>query len=72
MPIDWDKLTCRFGCDPARNPVAGLYHAPDGCICYPDPVQALCAAHAIKGQQNNDMTPIIEREEFARRRKRDG
>jgi len=56
--LDWDKLRCRHGCD---HPVVGLYHAPDGCICFPDPVQALCNQHAVKGMQNNDMTILIER-----------
>jgi len=67
--IEWDRLKCRFGCSMERNPVVGLYHAPKGCWCYSDRVQALCAQHAIKGQQNNEMTPIIEREEFSRRRR---
>lgn len=63
--IDWDILKCRHGCDPQRHPVVGIYHAPQGCICWDDPVQALCIAHAVKGQQNNDMSPIIEREGVA-------
>lgn len=67
--VPWSKLACRFGCDPDRNPVVGLYHAPEGCHCYPDHIQALCGQHAIKSQQNNEMTPIIERLEFHRLRR---
>lgn len=33
---------CRFGC---KDPAAGIYYVPNGCICWPDPVQALCAQH---------------------------
>jgi hypothetical protein len=67
--LPWDKLACRFGCHPQRHPVVGLYLAPDGCHCYPDQIQALRGQHAIKGQQNNAMTPLIERGEFKSRRK---
>jgi hypothetical protein len=56
--MNWHMLRCRFGCD---HPVAGLYFAPFGCICFPDPVQALCSQHAVKGLQNNDMVLLIER-----------
>lgn len=58
MKINWKALTCRFGC---KSPVAGLYHAPDGCICWPDKVQALCIQHAQKGLQNTNMETILER-----------
>jgi hypothetical protein len=59
--LDWNKLRCRFGCDPERHPVAGLYFAPKGCWCYADHVQALCLQHSVKGQQNNEMSVIIKR-----------
>jgi len=67
--VPWERLACRFGCDPNNHPVVGLYFAPHGCQCYPDHIQALCGKHAIKGQQNNAMTAIIECGEFRRRRK---
>jgi hypothetical protein len=67
--VPWGKLAGRFGCDPQRHPVVGLYSAPEGCICYPDRIQALCGQHAIKGEQNNAMTPLVERDEFQRRKK---
>jgi hypothetical protein len=57
--VDWSKLKCRFGCDAA---VVGIYHAPQGCVCWPDPVQALCAQHAIKADQNvNEFEPLVLR-----------
>lgn len=56
--FNWETLKCRFGCD---SPVAGLYHAPEGCICFPDMIQALCQQHAVKGMQNNDMSLLVSR-----------
>jgi hypothetical protein len=56
--IDWPALRCRHGCE---SRVVGIFHAPGGCICFDDPVQALCAQHAQKGLQNNDMGVLILR-----------
>lgn len=50
MTIKWEELRCRF--ERCRNPVWGIYSAPLGCICHPDPVQALCLQHALKAAQN--------------------
>lgn len=44
-------LPCRFGC---REPAAAIVHYPAACICFADPVQALCRQHVEKGFQNND------------------
>jgi hypothetical protein len=60
--IQWDELQCRFGCDRDKNPVVGLYYAWAGCWFWPDKIQALCAQHAVKGLQNNDMRVLIERD----------
>lgn len=62
LRLDWQFLKCRHRC---THPVVGLYHAPEGCWCFPDPIQALCAQHAIKGIQNNNMVLLLEREESA-------
>jgi hypothetical protein len=35
------ELKCRFGCD---APV-GIFYLPEGCACFPDRLQALCAQH---------------------------
>jgi hypothetical protein len=56
MPIDWDKLKCRFGCD---NPI-GIFHVPDGCICWRDPVQALCMQHFITAESTGPITIIVD------------
>lgn len=38
-------IKCRYGCD---SPVVGLFSTPEGCLCWPDQMQALCAQHASK------------------------
>jgi hypothetical protein len=40
-------LKCRFGCD---APVYGVYSVPKGCLCWDDPVQALCRQHFITAE----------------------
>jgi hypothetical protein len=42
-----ERLKCRFGCD---APVLGIFHMPQGCICWTDPIQALCEHHADRAQ----------------------
>lgn len=53
-----DKLACRFSCD---DPVVGIYYIPEGCWCWPDPVQALCAQHAIKVESTGEIICLIKR-----------
>lgn len=50
-------LKCRFGC---QSPVIGIFHAPEGCICWTDPVQALCAQHACSMESVGPITCIID------------
>lgn len=50
-------LKCRFGCDDA---VVGIFHAPEGCHCWRDPVQALCAQHAIKMESTGPITCVVD------------
>lgn len=38
------SVKCRHGCD---DP-CGIYYVPDGCNCFSDPIQALCAQHLVK------------------------
>jgi hypothetical protein len=47
-------IKCRFGCEE----VIGLFHVPDGCHCWPDPVQALCGQHAITIESAGPITLI--------------
>lgn len=50
------ELKCRFGC---KNPV-GIYHVPEGCICWADPIQALCMQHFIKAESEGPITRIVD------------
>jgi hypothetical protein len=55
------ELKCRFGCS---SPVVAIIHAPQGCHCFSDPVQALCAQHALS-IDGGPVTPIIDFRKFA-------
>lgn len=55
------NMTCRFGCE---SPVIGIFHAPKGCACWPDQVQALCAQHASKMESSGPVTCILDFTEF--------
>jgi hypothetical protein len=54
--MDAGEIKCRFGC---AHPI-GIYHVPEGCACWPDPVQALCAQHFIKAQSTGPIELIVE------------
>lgn len=43
----WDSLRCRHGGElhHARAPVVAIVSVPHGCVCWPDPIQALCRQH---------------------------
>lgn len=50
------RIKCRFGCD---DPVVIVY-APEGCICWADPVQALCAQHLAKIESVGTVTILVK------------
>lgn len=57
---DLKALRCRFGCDE----VVGIFSVPDGCICWADPLQALCSQHAIKAQSGGPIICVIDFRKF--------
>lgn len=59
------ELRCRFAERGCRGAVVGVYSVPEGCACWPDPVQALCAQHLITAESSGDVTALIYREETA-------
>jgi hypothetical protein len=61
LGMDLERLKCRFGCS---SPVFGVYHLPEGCVCWPDPVQALCLQHSITAQSTGPIEVIMPREEL--------
>lgn len=58
MAID---IRCRFGC---AHPV-GIFWIPEGCACWPDPVQALCEQHFVKVQSDGPVVLIMALGEYA-------
>jgi hypothetical protein len=59
VSIDWDKLQCRF---PHAAPVVGLFQIPAGCLCWLDPIQALCRQHLITAESAGPIEVIVWRE----------
>lgn len=39
------EIPCRFAEVGCQSPATAIYHVPKGCVCWPDPVQALCDQH---------------------------
>lgn len=59
MQVNRDELAnikCRFGCD---API-GIFHVPEGCICWRDPVQALCGQHLYKAESMGSVICIVD------------
>jgi hypothetical protein len=57
MTIDWEAIPCRHERCPTH--AVGVYHVPEGCNCFPDPVQALCEQHFIKLHSTGPITTIV-------------
>ena len=55
------QLKCRFGCD---SPVVGIFYAKEGCLCWNDPVQALCDQHAINMESEGEVVCVVDLKEF--------
>lgn len=51
---------CRFGC---KDPAVGIFYIKEGCICWPDHIQALCMQHFITAESEGDVLEIISFEE---------
>lgn len=51
------ELRCRFGCE--DGPV-GIYHVPEGCVCWEDPIQALCQQHVLRAQSVGPIDCIVD------------
>lgn len=57
----WDALRCRHGGPKhhARAPVVAIVHVPEGCVCWPDPIQALCRQHLERLQDGGSIPVTI-------------
>lgn len=49
-------VKCRFGCE---API-GIYHVPAGCVCWPDPVQALCEQHVVTAESIGPVRLLVD------------
>ena len=49
-------IMCRFD---GHAPAWAVYHMPKGCVCWPDPVQALCHQHAIKAESAGPIALVV-------------
>lgn len=52
-----EPVPCRFGC---REPAAEIVYVPEGCICWPDPVQALCEQHLITLESTGPTRTLLD------------
>lgn len=57
----WDALRCRHGGElhHARAPVVAIVSVPQGCVCFRDPVQALCRQHLERLQDGRGFPVTI-------------
>jgi hypothetical protein len=59
------KLNCRFHPHCNGAPV-GIFHVPEGCNCWQDQLQALCAQHAVKVHSTGPVTKLLDFKIFTR------
>lgn len=53
-------LPCRFAERGCASPAVEVVHAPAGCICWTDPVQALCEQHLLTMESAGPVTLILD------------
>jgi hypothetical protein len=53
-------IPCRFAEKGCRSPAASILYVPQGCHCWPDPVQALCHQHIETCESSGPITTIID------------
>ena len=58
MKIDWEAIPCRHA-PRCSSCAVGVYHIPEGCNCFPDPVQALCEQHFIKVHSTGPIRTVV-------------
>src|SRR5262245_47914321 len=57
LPQAGAALKCRHGCD---APVRAVVYASEGCLCFTDPVQALCAQHYEKMASAGPIEMVVD------------
>ena len=56
------KVPCRFAEGGCQSPARAVYYVPQGCWCWPDPVQALCPQHALSVESTGPIELIASLE----------
>ena len=52
-------IPCHFAELGCKSPAAEIVYVPEGCICWPDPVQALCEQHLLTLETTGPTTTIV-------------
>lgn len=50
-------IPCRHGC---QSPAVEIVYVPEGCLCFEDPVQALCEQHLVTLESTGPSTTIVD------------
>jgi hypothetical protein len=53
-------IACRFAATGCRSPAAEIVYVPEGCICWRDPVQALCEQHLITLETSGPAATLLD------------
>jgi hypothetical protein len=56
VPEVVNNLKCRHGCDEG---IVGIFYFPNGCLCFPDQIQALCRQHMERAASNVTHGPMM-------------
>lgn len=60
-------IPCRFAEYGCQSPAAGIFFVPEGCHCWPDPVQALCNQHTLTMESTGPISRIHTVSDTAKR-----
>ena len=55
-----ENIPCRFLDRGCKHPAVAVYYLPAGCVCWKDPVQALCWQHVEKATDIGGMTKLAQ------------
>jgi hypothetical protein len=53
-----EPIPCRFAEKGCQSEAAEVIYVPQGCHCWPDPVQALCEQHLITAESDGPITLV--------------
>lgn len=59
MRPERSHIDCRFAELGCRSPAAEIVHVPIGCVCWDDPIQALCHQHLLTIESRGPIETIL-------------